>query len=113
MDLLRSKHQGPETSVVLIDEAYVRPDSMVAGMKAAAHEAAGRVAEGMTWEGDESILIPPAARAHALRMAQIWRQVADQLQDGIGRISGGEPPPDASAPVRSAPARSRACSPLR
>lgn len=113
MDLRRGKHQGPETGVVLIDEAYFRPGSVMAAMMAAAHEAAARVAEGAVWEGDESILIPPAARPHALRMAEIWRRVADQLQDGMGSVSAGEPSPDAGAPGRRAPAQCRDRSPAR
>jgi hypothetical protein len=77
-------------------------------MMSVAHEAAARVAEGAMWEGDEEILIPPAARAHALRMAAIWRNVADQLQNVVKPVSGGEPTPFEGAPERNAPAGSGA-----
>lgn len=99
---------GPHVGVVLIDEAYVGPHSVVAALMSAAYEAAARVAEGAMWEGDEEILIPPAARPHALRMAAIWRSAADHLQNCVEPVSGGEPAPVASAPERSAPAGSGA-----
>lgn len=100
--------QGPHVDVVLIGDAYVRPESMVAAMMAAAHQAAVRVADGAVWEGDDDIVIPPAAKPHALRMAAIWRRAADHLQGCIEPVSGGEPSPDAGAPARNAQAGSRA-----
>lgn len=102
--------RGPVIGFVPIDEAYRSPDSVVAAMMSAAQEAAARVAEGATWEGDEEILIPPAARPHCLKMAAIWRYAADHLQSSGGRFTrGDEPTPVEGAPDRSAPAGSRAC----
>ena len=86
-----------EGATVLIGGAYSRPASMVAAMMAAAHEAAAMVAGGARWEGDEDILIPPAARPHALRMAEIWRRAADQLERRDAPLKWGEPAPCARA----------------
>jgi len=88
---------GLAAGVVLIDDAYVRPASMIMGMLGAAHAAAAMVADGAIWEGDESILIPPAAKPHALRMAEIWRRAAAQFEEDKRPFKPSEPSPSARA----------------
>jgi len=104
--------RGRRVDVVLIDDVYTEPRSMVAAMMAAAHAAAAEVAGGGVWEGDEEILIPPAVRPHALRMATIWWRAADQLQK-YDSIKRDEPAPDEDAPEQNARSRSRGDWPAR
>lgn len=95
-DLARDE-KGPAIAFVAIDEGYTRALSMVMAMMGAAHEAAAMIADGAIWEGDESILIPPGAKPHALRMAGIWRRAAAQSGDGEAPVNRGEPTPSAIA----------------
>lgn len=110
-DLMRAVMR--RANVVLIDDVYGKPESILAAMLAAANRAAALVAEGLEWEGDESILIPPAAKPHALRMAAIWQRAADHLQGGERSVSRGERSPDRTAPARSARAGSDGARPAR
>jgi hypothetical protein len=89
--------KGPAVGVVLIGDAYTQARSMIMGMIGAAHAAAAMVADGATWEGDESILIPPAAKPHALRMAEIWRRAAAQSEGRESPVTRREPTPSAVA----------------
>lgn len=113
MDSKDTRDRRRQVGVVLIDDGYLRPKSIVAAMMAAAHEAAVMVADGAVWEGDEDVLIPPAAKPHAVRMSKIWRRAADHLEGCDDRLSGGEPAPGAGAPGQSARGVRGAVRPVR
>jgi hypothetical protein len=89
--------KGPAIGVILIGDAYAQARSMIMAMMGKAHEAAAMVADGAIWEGDENILIPPAAKPHALRMAAIWERAAAQFEAGEFPVNRGEPTPSATA----------------
>ena len=91
----------PSQPTVLIDPSLKRPKAMIAAMMAAAHGAAAKVAAGATWEDDQQVVIAPSERAHALRMAQIWRHATTHLERCEERPSLSGSAHGRAGPVRS------------
>jgi hypothetical protein len=93
----------------LIDPGLTVPSAIVAAMMSEGYAAVAQVAGGATWEGEE-LVIDPGLKAHAERMALIWKRASENLQ-GVSMVRRQYPQSRAD-PRKGIPCGSRTARPF-